>query len=170
MEAADMATSRAAGDQVNDERTAQLFEATMAVAVAAGAASILQRGRRPLPRSRASFRAGIAGIWTGIAVNRWARGTLKGNYRSVVTIVADQQIVNRGPYKLIRHPMYLGSSMICAGVGSALATWPTAVAWTFPPLALVRRINVEERVLIDALGERYQFFAASRARLVPGLW
>jgi protein-S-isoprenylcysteine O-methyltransferase Ste14 len=88
----------------------------------------------------------------------------------LVTIVEHHEVIDGGPYGVVRHPMYLGSMMICAGVGAALATWPSRIAWTLPPLALLRRISVEERVLRAALGERYKSYAAARARLIPGLW
>jgi protein-S-isoprenylcysteine O-methyltransferase Ste14 len=38
-----------------------------------------------------------------------------------------------------------------------------------PTIGLVVRIRVEERALLESLGEPYRRFAASRARLVPGL-
>jgi protein-S-isoprenylcysteine O-methyltransferase Ste14 len=112
----------------------------------------------------------MAITWAGIAVNRWARRILGQNYRSMVTVVEDHEVIDAGPYTLVRHPMYLGTTMICLGVGATLATWPTAIAWALPPLALVRRISVEERVLTEMLGERYESYSSSRARLVPGLW
>lgn len=170
MEASDVATRPAAGDDVHDEGTARLFAVGMAVAVATGGASLLRRDGRTLPRSRAGFWGGLLVSWAGIGVNRWARSTLASNYRPVVTVVEDQEVVDHGPYTLVRHPMYLGTTMICLGVAAALSTGPTAAAWALPPLALVRRIAVEERTLTAGLGERYEAFAASRARLVPGLW
>jgi len=108
--------------------------------------------------------------WAGIALNRWARWTLAANYRSLLTVVADHEVVDRGPYRLVRHPMYLGSTLICAGVATILRTWPTAIAWMLPPLGLLHRIEIEEGMLAEELGGRYPRYAAERARLIPGLW
>lgn len=170
MEAADVLKGGAAGDDVRDQGTVTLFGAGMAVAVATGAASLLRRGSRPLPRSRPGYWAGLALAWGGIAVNRWARSTLGSQYRPVVTVLEGQEVVDRGPYRLVRHPMYLGGALICGGVGLALGTRASLLAWALPPLTLVQRIRVEERVLREHLGERYEAFAASRSRLIPGLW
>jgi protein-S-isoprenylcysteine O-methyltransferase Ste14 len=167
---ADLRTRRDPGDVVRDEGTGGVVAAAIAVAVATGAASLLHPGRRPLPRRRRTFPAGIACAWAGVAVNRAARRTLGAGYRPVVTVVAGQDVVTTGPYRLVRHPMYVGSALMCLGAGAVLGTVPTALAWALVPVALVRRIVVEERVLAEALGARYEDYARGRARLVPGIW
>lgn len=158
------------GDVVRDEGTIEVFSAALTVAIAAGAASVLRPGAPPLPRRRGLYWIGLALAWCGVGVNRWARYTLASTYRPVVTLVEGQQVVETGPYRFIRHPMYLGGVLMCAGTAAALGTAPAAAAWLLPPAALVRRITVEERVLNEALGERYAAFARGRARLFPGIW
>ena len=170
MELVDARTGSAPGDDKRDEGTIEVFSAAMAAALTTTAVSLLRRNRRPLPRGRVRFAAGLGMVWSGIAVNRWARRTLGVFYRPVVTILDDHQIVSGGPYRFVRHPMYLGGTLICAGNAVVLATMPTAAAWVLPPLALVRRIVVEEAALGSALGDRYEAYAAGRSRLVPGLW
>ncbi len=169
MEAVDWAKRPVTGDRVEDAHTGDLVGAAIATAVAVSGVSVFRPSARPLPRSRV-FAAGIALIWSGIGLNRWARATLGRHYRPVVTVVQDHDIVTRGPYGFIRHPMYLGGMTICAG--SAVAVWSpmASIAWCLPPLAIVRRIVVEERVLADALGDTYAQFAAGRQRLIPGVW
>lgn len=166
----DLAARPRAGDRVGDRGTGTLVAAGIAVAVATTAASLAGPRRRPLPRRPFAFRSGLALAWAGIALNRWGRGALAGAYRPVVTVVADHEVVERGPYRLVRHPMYAGSTLVCLGIGVALGTAPVVAAWALPPLALLRRIVVEEAVLAEALGERWDAFAAPRARLVPGVW
>lgn len=164
MEAADMAKANRQGDDVRDDGTVELFGATLAGAMAVTAVSLRRRPTMPL------FWPGLAGIWAGIGINRWARRTLSDRYRPIITIVPDHDVVDTGPYAHVRHPMYLGGTLICLGIGTAAGTWPAALAWLLPPAALVRRIEIEERVLADALGDRYRDYAAGRARLVPGVW
>ena len=166
----DLAARPRAGDRVRDAVTGPLVAAAIGVAVATAACSLLRPGRRPLPRRPATFPSGLALTWAGLALNRWGRRALAATYRPVVTVVAGHEVVAGGPYRLVRHPMYAGSTVLCAGVGIALGTVPTAAAWTLPPLALLRRITVEEAVLAEALGDRYDAYARSRARLVPGVW
>jgi protein-S-isoprenylcysteine O-methyltransferase Ste14 len=108
--------------------------------------------------------------WAGIGLNRWARHSLARNYRALLTVVEDHEVVDHGPYRLVRHPMYLGSTMICAGVALTLGTWSGVAAWALPPAALVHRITVEERMLAAALGSRYERYASTRPRMVPAIW
>lgn len=57
------------------------------------------------------------------------------------------------------------------GMGLALGNWLSlAVLVLVPTGGLIIRIRVEERTLLDALGEPYRLFAADRRRLFPGLW
>jgi protein-S-isoprenylcysteine O-methyltransferase Ste14 len=78
-------------------------------------------------------------------------------------------LVTRGPYKLIRHPIYL--SYIIADIGYNLQEWNSVtVALVLAGWAsLVYRIKAEERLLSHHPG--WQIYAASvRSRLLPGVW
>ena len=170
MEVADGRTQGGPGDAQHDDGTVRLFAAAMAAALISSAASLFRPARGPLPRGRARFVAGLALVWTGIVTNRWARRELGRAYRPVVTVVEQHRVVTGGPYRLVRHPMYLGGMLICLGNAVALGSTPAAAAWAVPPLALLRRIDVEERVLRAALGEEYATYAQAHSRLVPGIW
>ena len=78
-------------------------------------------------------------------------------------------LVRTGPYRLVRHPMYL--AYVLGDVGYSLQEWNggtvllTLVGWT----ALVYRIHREEEVLSRDAGWR-DYVASVRWRLLPGLW
>ena len=64
-----------------------------------------------------------------------------------------------------------GSITSFVGIGVALENWLSlAVLIVVPTIGLVVRIRVEERALLDALGEPYRQFSKSRARLIPNVW
>jgi protein-S-isoprenylcysteine O-methyltransferase Ste14 len=57
------------------------------------------------------------------------------------------------------------------GIGLALGNWASlAVLIVVPTAGVIVRIRVEERALLEGLGEPYRRFAATRSHLVPGLW
>lgn len=117
------------------------------------------------------FVAGIVLMCAGIALRQWAVATLGRFFTIDVRVQASQTVVERGPYRWVRHPSYTGLILTFLGFGLALGNWAAlAVAFLVPTAGLVYRINVEERALLEGLGEPYRRFAASRARLFPGVW
>jgi protein-S-isoprenylcysteine O-methyltransferase Ste14 len=78
-------------------------------------------------------------------------------------------LVTNGPYRLVRHPMYL--SYVLADIGYNLQEWNfvtlllVLVGWA----SLLYRIHAEERVLSQH-AEWPAYIAVVRSRLLPGLW
>ena len=117
------------------------------------------------------FVVGLVLMSAGIAIRQWAIALLGQFFTIDVRVHPDQAVVERGPYRWVRHPSYTGMIMTFVGIGLALGNWAAlAVLIIVPTAGLVVRIRREERALLDGLGEPYRRFAASCARLVPGLW
>jgi protein-S-isoprenylcysteine O-methyltransferase Ste14 len=80
-----------------------------------------------------------------------------------------RELATKGPYRLVRHPMYL--AYIIADIGYNLQEWNfgtvllVAAGW----LSLLYRIHAEERVLSHASGWT-QYSSRVRHRLLPGIW
>jgi protein-S-isoprenylcysteine O-methyltransferase Ste14 len=78
-------------------------------------------------------------------------------------------LVTRGPYRLVRHPMYL--AYVIADIGYNLQEWNygTALLVMAGWASLLYRIRAEERILSQ--DARWSAYAASvRYRLLPGIW
>jgi protein-S-isoprenylcysteine O-methyltransferase Ste14 len=76
-------------------------------------------------------------------------------------------LVTRGPYRLVRHPVYLGELTVCAGlVIAAPSGWNFILAAGFC-LAQGIRMRIEEQALTEEFPE-YERYAATTARIVPG--
>ena len=78
-------------------------------------------------------------------------------------------LVTRGPYRLMRHPMYL--AYVIADIGYNLQEWNfgTALLVMAGWASLIYRIQAEERILSQNAG--WSTYAASvRYRLLPGIW
>jgi protein-S-isoprenylcysteine O-methyltransferase Ste14 len=117
------------------------------------------------------FVLGLVLMVVGIAVRQWAVAMLGRFFTIDVRVHPGQAVVERGPYRWVRHPSYTGFIITFLGIGLALGNWAAlAVLAVVPTVGLVLRIRFEERALLDALGEPYRRFAATRPHLFPGLW
>jgi protein-S-isoprenylcysteine O-methyltransferase Ste14 len=117
------------------------------------------------------FVAGLVLMCAGVAIRQWAVATLGRFFTIDVRVQPSQTVVDRGPYRWVRHPAYTGLILTFLGFGLALGNWAAlAVAFLVPTAGLVYRIHFEERALLEGLGEPYRRFAASRPRLFPGVW
>ena len=89
--------------------------------------------------------------------------------RSISLLPQARRLVTRGPYALVRHPLYLGEMAAVAGI--ALQHWSIwallllGVSWVFQ----FQRMKYEERVLSESFPE-YKEYMARTARLVPGVY
>jgi protein-S-isoprenylcysteine O-methyltransferase Ste14 len=117
------------------------------------------------------FVAGLVVMSAGVALRQWAVHLLGRFFTVDVRVHPDQTVVDIGPYRWVRHPSYLGLVLTFVGIGLALGNWVSLVVLAVvPTIGLVVRIEIEERALLAGLGEPYRRFAATRARLIPGVW
>jgi protein-S-isoprenylcysteine O-methyltransferase Ste14 len=117
------------------------------------------------------FVIGLVLMAAGIVVRQWAILTLGRFFTVDVRVHPDQTVVERGPYRWVRHPSYSGLLIFFVGLGLALSNWLSVLVLAVLPAAgLLVRIHSEERALLAALGENYRRYAATRRRLFPGIW
>ncbi len=100
---------------------------------------------------------------------RWYSIIHLGRFFTVdVSIAKNHELIETGPYRFIRHPSYSGALLAFVGYGMVLQNWVSLLILIGPiGLAFLYRIHVEERALIQALGERYTAYINRTKRLVP---
>jgi len=115
------------------------------------------------------FWLGILLIYAGIALRLYAIHTLGVFFTTAVAVAPEQTVIETGPYRLIRHPSYTGLLITLFGFGLCLfANWLSLLA--LMACALIGfwyRIQVEERVLQEQLGQPYQEYMRRTKRLIP---
>ncbi|MGH7639937.1 MAG: methyltransferase family protein [Candidatus Dormibacteria bacterium] len=117
------------------------------------------------------FILGLVLMAAGIALRQWAMLVLGRYFTPDVRVHPGQEVIQRGPYRWVRHPSYAGMIVFFLGLGLALSSWASLLVLAVVPTAgLVVRIRTEERALLAALGDSYRQFARGRARLLPGVW
>lgn len=113
--------------------------------------------------------AGIFIFLCGIIYRLWAIRTLGQFYSHKVRKIEEHQIVDSGPYRIIRHPAYAGMIVANAGLTLYFFNWVTLAIFLFVLTpSIILRIFIEEKMLYEIEG--YADFAKKRSRLFPGLW
>jgi protein-S-isoprenylcysteine O-methyltransferase Ste14 len=113
----------------------------------------------------------IAFFAVGLVVRWWAIVTLGRFFTVDVVIEKDHEVVQRGPFRWVRHPSYTGVLVAFMGWAMTLGNW-VAMGVVLVPIfvAFVRRMKVEEEALTRALGEKYLEYMRRTRRLIPGVY
>jgi protein-S-isoprenylcysteine O-methyltransferase Ste14 len=163
-------TVRGQGRTTGDRGTRTLIALALAAALAGGASLENRVGSAPWHLPPVAMPVGVAVMVLGLGLRAWAVLTLGRAFRTTVETSPDQTVVERGPYRVVRHPSYSGLLLIVLGFEVSTRVWPAIVLTLLPLVAVVRRIDVEERHLVTALGPAYAAYRERTRRLVPGVW
>lgn len=113
---------------------------------------------------------GTALLAAGLLFSVWARRTLGRNWSGMVTVKQDHELVQTGPYRFVRHPIYTG--LLVALTGSALSwnRWFGLYAVAVLFVAFCLKLRREEQFMRETFGEKYAAYCARTKRLVPFVW
>ena len=122
---------------------------------------------RFLPQSRIFTTAGLILQIVMFVLAIWARFHLGRHWRGVIAILGNHQLIQSGPYRLVRHPIYtamlgmfVGTAMVSGGLYALLGVVLAAVAYW-------RKVRIEEHYLHQAFGEEYAEYSRITPALIP---
>jgi protein-S-isoprenylcysteine O-methyltransferase Ste14 len=159
--------SRSRTGTKQDKSTLGVIWLVIMVSIAAG---VYVAGRWPatLPYGQWFAVVGVFQFVAGLILRWWAIITLGRFFTVDVTIEKDHELVERGPFRLVRHPSYTGVLLAFVGFALTLCNWAALLVILVPIFAaFIRRMNVEEEALSKALGSRYADYMKRTKRLVP---
>ncbi len=83
-------------------------------------------------------------------------------------VVSGHRVIQEGPYRLIRHPIYAGEILSFIGLGLALQSWVALVTiLVASAIFYANHIRVEERFLVAELGDEYVQYMKRTKRIIP---
>lgn len=116
----------------------------------------------------AVFIVGIIVLIGGSLLRRHCWRMLGASFTGDVQARADHHIVTTGAYSVLRHPSYTAGILMYIGIGLALGSWASAALLVVSSIAIYSyRMAVEERALLQAVGEPYREFMRTRKRIIP---
>ncbi|MCL2832566.1 MAG: isoprenylcysteine carboxylmethyltransferase family protein [Treponema sp.] len=96
-----------------------------------------------------------------------SREYLAQNWSGKVVIQAEHTLVQNGPYKILRHPIYSGVLIMMLG-SSLLAGNLLGFVWfVFSFFGLYRKSKQEEELLITKFGDSYEQYKKSTSMIIP---
>ncbi len=102
----------------------------------------------------------------GVVLHLVGRRALGPAWSAPVSVRTGQQVVERGPYAVVRHPLYAAALLLAVGTVVAHPSLATLCLAVGLAAGIATKIRVEERALRAVCGDAYGRYAAR----VPALW
>jgi protein-S-isoprenylcysteine O-methyltransferase Ste14 len=106
----------------------------------------------------------------GLAVTLWARAALGSNWSATITFKEGHELIQRGPYAYVRHPIYSG--LLLMGLGTAVASgqFGSFVLLGVWFLFFAIKAHFEEQLMTRHFPEAYPEYRRRAKALIPGVW
>ena len=105
----------------------------------------------------------------GVAFACWASHVLGRNWSSVVQVKKDHELIQSGPYRWVRHPIYTGLLLAFLGTAMAIGEWRGAVCVVIVAVSFWFKLKLEERWMRENFGVAYENYMQRTKALIPGL-
>ncbi len=113
---------------------------------------------------------GAALTVAGVAVAIWARFSLGKNWSATVTVKQEHELIRRGPYKVVRHPIYSGFLLAILGTAIYAGQLKGLVALVLAAVTWKIKSMHEEAFMETEFGAQYTQYKREVKSLVPWIW
>jgi protein-S-isoprenylcysteine O-methyltransferase Ste14 len=114
--------------------------------------------------------AGLGLIIIGCFLFAYSRYVLRKWYSGHLSVHSDQVLIQNGPYRLVRHPAYLGYLLMAVGISLGYASLMGGVNLLFIMICFLYRIRIEEKLLLAHFGQAFLTYAENTKKLIPFIW
>ncbi len=114
--------------------------------------------------------SGIAGALvsiSGVSFAIWARKTLGENWSATITLKKEHELIQSGPYKIVRHPIYTGFELMILGPAIISGELKGFIALGIVFVSHVFKIMKEEKLMRQQFPNQYVEYSKRVKRLVP---
>ena len=124
---------------------------------------------RVIPHVDAIAWIGVALCVAGLGFCVWARFTLGRNWSGVVTFKGGHKLITRGPYAIVRHPIYTGILVMIVGTVIVFGHVAGIIALPFLFWGLWIKLRYEEKLMLEKFPDQYVAYQRRVKRLIPFL-
>lgn len=103
----------------------------------------------------------------GMAFSLWARAILGTNWSATVTIKENHTLVSRGPYQIVRHPIYTGFLLGLLGTSFVYGLARCFIGILVVGFAFWLKSQTEEQFMVQRFGQQYLDYRRQVRALIP---
>ena len=122
---------------------------------------------RVIPHVDALAWTGVVLCLAGLALCIWARFTLGRNWSGVVTFKGGHELITRGPYALVRHPIYTGLLTMLVATVIVLGHVAGIIALPLVFVSIWIKLRHEEKLMLQKFPDQYTAYQRRVKRLIP---
>jgi len=122
-----------------------------------------------VPHTTSSAWSGVFLCVSGLVFAIWARLILGRNWSGVVTLKEGHELIERGPYRVVRHPIYTGILAMLAGTTIALGYFGSFIGFLLVFVSFWVKLKREEDLMLAHFPAKYAAYQRRVKRIIPFL-
>jgi protein-S-isoprenylcysteine O-methyltransferase Ste14 len=111
--------------------------------------------------------AGLIVFYVGLIVAFWSRILLGKNWSVSVQRKEQHELIKKGPYSLVRHPIYTGLLLMFLGNAIIESTWRGLIGFLILFASFWFKLKKEEKWLTGIFGNDYSEYMTGTKALIP---
>jgi protein-S-isoprenylcysteine O-methyltransferase Ste14 len=125
------------------------------------------RARPFVPHNDVTGTIGLLMVLLGVAFSIWARLQLGGNWSGTVSVKEGHTLIRRGPYTIVRHPIYSGLLVAYIGVAMIVGEMRGLLGVGILLFSFWLKSRTEERFMLEQFGADYSQYQHQVKALIP---
>ncbi|WP_072315582.1 methyltransferase family protein [Sinomicrobium oceani] len=127
-------------------------------------------GRIVISRNAVVEIIGLILCISGVFIAIWSRLLLGWNWSGGVSAKKGHELIDSGPYALVRHPIYTGFITGVIGTCLVMGSLSGIIVTVLYTLGLFGKIDKEEKLLCNIFGDSYLDYRKRTYKLIPFIW
>ena len=122
---------------------------------------------RIIPQSEVILAAAAILCVCGLGFCFWARAVLGRNWSGTVTLKEDHELIVRGPYRLVRHPIYTGLLAMLVATAILQGHLTGLIGFILVFVSLWIKLSNEEELMRKQFPDQYATYQEQVKRIIP---
>jgi protein-S-isoprenylcysteine O-methyltransferase Ste14 len=122
-----------------------------------------------VPHTNLSASIGAFLCMSGLVFAIWSRVILGRNWSGVITLKEGHELIERGPYRVVRHPIYTGILAMFAGTAIAMGYFGGFLGLLLVFVSFWLKLKREEDLMLKHFPDKYAAYQRRVKRIIPFL-